>query len=185
MKLYKALKERKNLIGDIAKLKQQLKEKNSYLEGSKNGENFEAQKVYDELLSKIDELMGLKFVINEANREIQAKIYALGEYKALIAFWKEVSVVDGAQMIGYSDKVQNYNVNFTESQRDEKVKVFQKNVDALQDELDEYNFNTDIPWGDMTEEELAQYESDFQTRQIPSVPPKDLSKLQEGHDSKE
>lgn len=185
MKLYKALKERKNLIGDIAKLKQQLKEKNSYLEGSKNGENFEAQKVYDELLSKIDELMGLKFVINEANREIQAKIYALGEYKALIAFWKEVSVVDGAQMIGYSDKVQNYNVNFTESQRDEKVKEFQKNVDALQDELDEYNFNTDIPWGDMTEEELAQYESDFQTRQIPSVPPKDLSKLQEGHDSKE
>ena len=68
MKLYKALKERKNLIGDIAKLKQQIKAKNSYLEGSKNGENFNAEKTYLELLSKIDELTGLKFVINEANR---------------------------------------------------------------------------------------------------------------------
>lgn len=165
MKLYKALKERKNLIGEITKLKQQIKDKNSYLEGSKNGENFDAHGTYDQLLSKIDELTGLKFVINEANREIQAKIYALGEYKALIAFWNEVSVVEGALMGGYSDKVQNYEIKFSEKQRDEKVSVFQKKVDALQDELDEYNFNTDIPWGDMTEEELAQHESDFEARQ--------------------
>jgi len=165
MKLYKALKERKNLIGEIAKLKHQIKEKNSYLEGSKNGENFDAYKAYEELLSKVDELTGLKFVINEANREIQAKIYALGECKALIAFWNEVSVVDGTQMVGYGDKVQNYNVKFTENQRDVKVKAFQIKVDALQDEIDEYNFNTDIPWGDMTEEELLLHESDFEARQ--------------------
>ena len=165
MKLYKALKLRKNLIGEITKLKAQIKEKNSYLEGSKNGESFGAHEAYEKLLSKIDELTGLKFVINEANREIQAKIYALGELKALIAFWNEVSVVDGAQMIGYSDKVQNYNVKFNEKERDEKVEAFQVKVDALQDEIDLYNFTTDIPWGDMTEEELAQHESDFEARQ--------------------
>ena len=32
MKLYKALKLKKNLIGEISKLKQQIKEKNSYLD---------------------------------------------------------------------------------------------------------------------------------------------------------
>jgi len=154
MKLYKALKEKKNLIGDIANLKKQLKEKNSYLEGSKNGENFDAQTAYDELLSTIDELTGLKFVINEANREIQAKIYVLGEYKALIAFWNEVSVVEGAQLAGYADKVQNYNVKFDEIQRDKIVAAFQIKVDALQDEIDQYNFVTEVPWGDMTDEEL-------------------------------
>lgn len=151
MKLHKALKLRKSLVGEITKLKQQIKEKNSYLEGSKNGEKFDVQKVYDELLSKIDELTGLKFVINEANKEIQAKIYTLAEYKALIAFWNEVSVVEGTQVIGYSDKVQSYVVQFDETKRNDIVKNFQKRVDALQEELDEYNYTTDIPWDEPTE----------------------------------
>lgn len=159
MKLYKALKLRKNLIGEITKLKNQIKEKNSYLEGSKNGEKFDVQKNYELLLSKIDELTGLKFVINEANREIQAKIYVLGEYKALIAFWNEVSVVEGTQVIGYSDKIQNYMVQFDEEKRNTLVKEFQKRVDAIQEELDEFNFTTEIPWGDMTEGELDALEA--------------------------
>lgn len=154
MKLYKALKLRKSLIGEITKLKQQIKDKNSYLEGSKNGEKFNVHQAYNELLKKIEELTALKFVINEANREIQSKIYVLGEYKALIAFLNEVSVVEGTQVIGYSDKVQNYVVQINEAERNELVKEFQKRVDALQEELDEFNFTTEIPWGDMTEEEL-------------------------------
>jgi hypothetical protein len=101
----------------------------------------------------------LKFVINEANREIQAKIFVLSEYKALIAFWNEVSVVEGTQVAGYSDKIQNYVVQVDEAKRNELVKEFQKRVDALQEELDSYNFNTEIPWGDMTEEELARFNS--------------------------
>jgi hypothetical protein len=159
MKLYKALKLRKNLVGEIAKLKNQIKERNSYLEGSKNGEKFNVGEAYEELLSKVEELTGLKFVINEANREIQAKIYLLAEYKALIAFWNEVSVVEGSQVIGYGDKVQNYVVQIDEAERNKLVEGFQKKVDALQDEIDEYNFTTEIPWGDMTDEELDTLEA--------------------------
>ena len=154
MKLYKALKLRKNLVGEITKLKHQIKEKNSYLEGSKNGEKFSVDTAYLELMAKIQELTSLKFVINEANREIQAQIYLLGEYKALISFLNEMSVVEGAQMIGYSDKVQTYVVQYDEDKRNALVKSYQVRVDAIQEELDEYNFNTEIPWGDMTEEEL-------------------------------
>ena len=158
MKLYKALKLRKNLVGEISKLKQQIKEKNSYLEGSKNGEKFDVSKAYKELLSKIDELTGLKYVINEANREIQARIYVLSEYKALIAFLNEVSVVEGTQVTGYSDKIQNYVVQIDEAKRNELVKEFQKSVDALQEELDGYNFTTEIPWGDMIDVEIQSTE---------------------------
>ena len=159
MKLYKALKLRKNLIGEITKLKQQIKEKNSYLEGSKNGEKFNVEFAYETLLAKIQELTSLKFVINEANREIQAQIYLLGEYKALISFLNEVSVVEGSQMIGYSDKVQSYVVQFDEEKRNGLVNKFQVKVDAIQEELDEYNFSTEIPWGDMTEAELEVLEA--------------------------
>lgn len=162
MKLYKALKLRKNLIGEITKLKLQIKEKNSYLEGSKNGEKFNVDEAYNALLKKIEELTGLKFVINEANHEIQAKIYLLGEYKALITFLNEVSVVEGSQVSGYSDKIQNYVVQIDEAKRNKLVNTFQIKVDAIQEELDEYNFTTEIPWGDMTEEELDVLEANVQ-----------------------
>lgn len=154
MKLYKALKFRKNLIGEITKLKTQIKEKNSYLVGSKNGEKFNVGVANDKLLVKISELISLKFIINEANHEIQSKIYLLGECKALIAFWNEVSVVEGAEKIGYSDNIYNYVAQISESKRDKLVDKFQIKVDALQDELDDYNFNTEIPWGDMSEGEV-------------------------------
>jgi len=147
MKLHKALKLRKSLVGEITALKEQIKEKNSYLEGSKNGEKFNVEKAYDELLAKIDELSGLKFVINEANKEIQAQIYTLSEYKALIAFWKEVSVSEGTKVVSpYSEKVQSYVVQIDEAKRDVIIKNFQKRVDAIQEEIDTYNYTTEIPW---------------------------------------
>lgn len=162
MKLYKALKEKKNLVGEITRLKEQIKEKNSYLEGSKNGENFDADAAYAELLIKVNELVGLKYAIGTANQEIQSKIFLLGELKALIAFWKEVSVVEGAQKSGYAENISNYRVHFTETQRNEMVETFQKKVDALQDELDEYNYVTEIDWEAaeevLTDEQIAERE---------------------------
>lgn len=148
MKLYKALKLRKSLIGEIAKIKQQIKEKNSYLVGSQNGEKFNINEAYAELLKKIEMLTGLKYAINEANREIQSKIYILAEYKALITFWNEVSVVEGAQTSGYAEVLREYKVQYDENERNKIVKGFQKKVDALQEELDTFNYTTDIPWGD-------------------------------------
>lgn len=148
MKLSKALKLRKNLVGEIAKLKERIKNNNSYLEGSKNGEKFNVKINYGLLLSKIDKLTGLKFVINEANREIQAQIYVLSEYKALIVFLNEMNVAEGTQIAGYNDNVQKFVVQIDEIERNSLVENFQKRVDAIQEELDIFNFTTEIPWGD-------------------------------------
>ena len=49
MKLYKALKLKKKLIGEITKLKQMIKDKNSYMTGSLNGEKFDVPALYAEL----------------------------------------------------------------------------------------------------------------------------------------
>ena len=147
MKLYKALKLRKSLIGDIAKLKQQIKEKNSYLDGSVNPDKYSVEKIYQNLLKKIEELTGLKFAIFAANAEIQSRIFMLSEYKALIAFWNEVSVAEGNQVIGYGESaIKTYMVQFDEEKRNNIVNDFQKKVDIIQEEIDNYNYNTDIPW---------------------------------------
>src|ERR1035437_506375 len=147
MKLHKALKLRKKLTGDISRLKAQIQTKNSYLIGSVNAEKYNVPKLYSELLKKVDELVGLKFAINEANREIQSKIYVLSENKALIAFWNETSVQEGTQLIGYSNQLaQEYKVQIDEEKRNEMIKELQTKVDSLQEEIDTFNYTTDIPW---------------------------------------
>jgi SLT domain-containing protein len=153
MKLHKALKLRKKLVGDIARLKVQIQTKNSYTEGSLDAVKYNVNTLYLLLQEKINQLIGLKYAINEANREIQANIYTISEYKALIAFWNEVSVKEGKQIVGYSDGTTiNYLVQIDEATRNQMVTEFQIKVDALQEEIDTFNYTTDIPWG---EEEIV------------------------------
>lgn len=146
MKLHKALKLRKSLVGDITKLKQIIKDKNSYLIGNNTKVKIDVNEIYKELLDKVNQLVGLKYAINEANYEIQSKIYLLSEQKALISFWNEVSVVEGAQATGYSEQVKEYDVQIDELERNKIIKELQAKVDALQEEIDTYNYTTDIPW---------------------------------------
>lgn len=156
MRLQKALKVRKKLVGEIAFIKTQIITKNSYPEGSKNAERFDMKKLYETLQEKINELVGLKFAINEANIEIQSKIYLLSEYKGLIEFWKSVNVTEGEHPVAvhYGESVmRNHFVTFIEEQRDEYIKDFQEKIDAIQEEIDLFNFTTQIPW-DKLEEEL-------------------------------
>ena len=152
MKLKKALKQIKKLVGEIVKLKEQIKSKNSYISGSSSADKFDINKTYAELQAKIDELVGLKFIINEANHPIQEQIYRLSELKALLTFWNEVSVVEGLQSIGYSDTVKDYKTHIDEQKRNDMVAEFQKKIDVVQEEIDNYNYITDIPWGNANED---------------------------------
>ena len=153
MKLYKALKLRKKLVGEISKLKEQIKEKNSYIVGSMNGQNFDVNGLSEELEKKIAELVNLKYFINEANREVQANIYLLSEYKGLIAFWNEVPVTEGTQTIGYAkEKTMEYSVHINEATRNNMIAEFQIKVDTIQEELDIFNYSTDIPWDVVVED---------------------------------
>jgi hypothetical protein len=152
MKLYKALKLKKSLTGEIANLKRQIREKNSFMIGSKNAENCDVNKLFEELQKKIDNLVGLKFAINEANRDIQSKIYVLGEYKALISFLNEIDVTEGTKTIGFSEvTTREYKVHIDENKRDQFVADYQKRVDAIQEEIDINNYTIDIPWDELEE----------------------------------
>ncbi len=164
MKLHKALKLRKKLVGEIAQLKSQIQSKNSYLIGSLNPEKYNVPKLYKELMEKIDQLTSLKFVINEANREIQSKIYALAEYKALIVFWNSVPVAEGIQESGRfgSETLREYAVQIDEETKNAYVKEYQEMVDALQEEIDVYNYTTDIPWGNLSDDIIPPEEKYFE-----------------------
>lgn len=147
IKLQKALKVKNGLINEITKIKSNISSKNSYIVGSINSENADLKGLYSDLNTKINELITLKYMINEANQDIQTKIYLIGEYKALITFWNGVSVTEGAKILGFEKNILTYNVHFTEKERDDIVMELQTRVDAIQEEIDTHNHNTEIPWG--------------------------------------
>jgi predicted alpha/beta-hydrolase family hydrolase len=153
MKLYKALKLRKKLVGEVAKLKQQIQAKNSFTVGSVDPTKFSVDKIYAELQAKINDLVGLKYVINEANRPIQEQIYRLSELKALLVFWNGVNVQEGEHMVGYSEaKTIEYVAQIDEIKRNQMVEDFQKKIDVIQEEIDTYNYTTDVPWGGVNDD---------------------------------
>jgi hypothetical protein len=148
MKLSKALKEKKRLAAEIAHLKNLINSKNSYLEGSNVPEKFDVKELYGKLQGKIQDLVNLKIVINEANRDIQPMIYLLGEYKAMISFLSILNVQEGVVPASYNRGENTFEVQFDELKREEMLKEYQDKADALQDEIDTYNYTTDVMWKD-------------------------------------
>lgn len=146
MKLSKALKEKKRLAAEIAHLKNLINSKNSYIEGSTI--KFDNWKMYEDLNKKIQELVNLKIVINEANRDIQPIIYKLGEYKAMISFLSFLNVQEGIVPDTYNGGEITYKVQIDEIDKENFLKEFQEKADALQDEIDTYNYTTEVMWGD-------------------------------------
>lgn len=152
MRLQKALKLKKVIAGEIATLKHQIQQKNSYVVGSANAEKFDMNALYVQLLEKTQTLINLKFAINEANKGIQSLIYALSEYKSLIQFWQGVSVTEGTLNQGYGQNLMavEYVVTFDELEKNKIIAEFQAKVISLQDDIDTYNYTVEIPWEDET-----------------------------------
>jgi len=144
MKLYKALKLKKKLVGEIAKFKEQIEKNNSYLVGSINSEKYDTHSNYELLQLKINELINLKLAINTANQKIQLKIYELSELKALISFWNDVSCIEGSVSSDYSTSIKEYKVHYDDTKRNHLIEQYQDKVDKIQEEIDTYNYTTDI-----------------------------------------
>jgi hypothetical protein len=151
MKLSKALKEKKRLAAEISKLKTKINAKNSYVKGTNVPEKFDANKMYLELLSKTEDLVNLKIIINNANREIQPMIYMLGEYKSLISFLDGLNTHEGIETNRFSDSTTEHVTQIDEIKKDKLRQEFQEKIDSLQEEIDTYNYTTNISWGDETE----------------------------------
>lgn len=153
MKLSKALKEKKRLAAEIARIKSLILSKNSYIEGANVPQKFSVEELFAELQKKVQELVNLKIVINEANKEIQSSIFLLGEYKALVSFFNSLNVSEGPQESYRTEQMVNYCVQFDEVKKNELVKEFQEKADHLQDQIDTYNYTTEVAWGEDYEEE--------------------------------
>lgn len=153
MKLAKALKEKKKLTSEISHLKNLIQSKNSFIKGSNTPDKFDVERLFSELQEKIQELVNLKIVINQANKEIQSLIYQLSEYKAIISFLEGLDVKEGIREDRFTNNVLEYDVQFDELKKNELIKEYQDKADSIQDQIDNYNHTVEVSWNDENEEE--------------------------------
>ncbi len=147
MKLYKALKLKKSLVGEITKLKSKINSCNCY--NIANSMKYDSRELYGLMMKKINNLLDLKLAINEANNSIQKDIYRLSELKSLINFLQALNVTEGESGSCYGDKIVIYKSTIDEKERDGMIDKLQEEIDMIQEKMDTFNYlveaNIEIP----------------------------------------
>jgi hypothetical protein len=136
--LAKALKVKNRLTGRLAKVQGDIQAFNSVPVGQADQVNVPAlMKTREELVGA---LVGLKTAINEVNREVQRDIYGLAEKKATAQFLGGISTRHGQQPPAYPSTIEvNYVAAMKKADVDALVVRLEKEIDQLQDKLDQFN----------------------------------------------
>ena len=136
--LAKGLKVKNRLAGRLARVQADIQAYNSAPEGQAGQVNVPAlMQTREELVSA---LVGLKTAINDANREAQRDIYDLAEKKATAQFLAGVNTRHGPQPPVYPSTTEvNYVAALKKADVDGLVAGLEKEIDQLQDKLDQFN----------------------------------------------
>ena len=136
--LDKALKVKNRLAGRLARVQADIQAYNSVPEGQADQVNVPAlMKTREELVGA---LVTLKTAINEANREAQRDIYDLAEKKATAQFLAGVNTRHGPQPAVYPSTTEvHYVAALKKADVDTLVARLEKEIDQLQDRLDQFN----------------------------------------------
>lgn len=139
MKLAKALKLKNKLAGEVETLKDLLK---------KQEFDYDNAKVLADLRTKVDELIRVKAAIAEANMAIYERIFRAAELKGLVATLNSLDTRTGVHLESgnYVERPVEveYLAQLGKVEVDRLVAEFEKEIDSVQDELDEFNFTNEI-----------------------------------------
>ncbi|MBV9125693.1 MAG: hypothetical protein JO112_20275 [Planctomycetes bacterium] len=136
--LAKALKVKNRLTGRLAKVQADIQAYNSVPQGQADQVNVPA--LMQTRAELVGALVGLKTAINDANREIQRDIYDLAEKKATAQFLAGVNTRHGPQPPVYPSTIEvTYVAALKKADVDRLVAGLEKEIDQLQDRLDQFN----------------------------------------------
>jgi hypothetical protein len=137
MNLKKALKEKNKLKGKLSETYSRISRYNLSEEGLERPYN--PTKLLKELMEHVDEMVQLKTKIQIANTAIYDKIFRLAELKNIASKVKYLSCEREKTSNGYlSDAA------ITTKERDAFVEKLQKEIEQIQEDLDEFNYHQKI-----------------------------------------
>ena len=141
--LAKALKVKNRLTGRLARVQADIQAFNSVPAGQADQVNVPA--LMTARAELVGALVGLKTAINQANREVQRDIYDLAEKKATAQFLAGVNTRHGPQPPVYPSTVEvHYVAALKKADVDGLVAGLEKEIDQLQDRLDQFNHDRRI-----------------------------------------
>jgi hypothetical protein len=141
--LAKALKIKNRLTGRISSLENDIRTYNSVIEGKEDQVNIE--NLYKIYLNHKEMLIALKSAIYEGNIGIQRSIFEQAEKKGLISFLNSVSTRHGSEHVhSLAHSTLNYVATLRKNDIDSTTKKLEKEVDELQDKIDNYNYTQKI-----------------------------------------
>jgi hypothetical protein len=141
--LAKALKLKNRLTGRVAKVQADIQAYNSVPEGQAGQVNVLAlMQTRDELVAAV---VSLKTAINDANREAQRDIYDLAEKKGTVQFLAGVNTRHGPLPAVYPSTTEiTYVAALKKADVDGLVAKLEKDIDQVQDRLDQFNHDRQI-----------------------------------------
>lgn len=132
--LSKALKLKNRLAGRLAKTTSTITQYNSVAGNCDvNVTNLDIERA-----ELSDSLVELKTAIYEANKGIYRFINQMGEKKSEIAFLNSLNTRNGPEL-GYNGVWITYSATIKKVDVDKRVKLLEKEIDDLQDQIDKYN----------------------------------------------
>jgi hypothetical protein len=143
MTITQALKEKNKKIGLITKLQERLRQYNSVERGAVR--EYDPRKVLEELKGEINALVVLKHRIHTASAEVRDKIFLQSELKNFISQLKCVPTATGVIRDRYSrEEPVHVEAVISRSEMDVMLESLEKQVESIQEELDQYNHTTKI-----------------------------------------
>jgi hypothetical protein len=153
--LAKALKYKKRLTGEIARVTRLISDHNSQLKANAANCDVNVSYGFERRAELVQKLIALKVAIYDANRGIMPTLFSLQEMKGEIAFLLLMDVSNGIIQQEYGDSQIEKIAYLGRSDRDQKVNQLQKKIDEAQDAIDLYNNTTKIRVAMETFEDLA------------------------------
>jgi hypothetical protein len=142
MKLAKTLKLKNQLAGEIAQLKELLAKQN--VRSTRQKFDYDNREVLSQLRAKVEELVRVKTELARANVDAFEQIFRLAELKGLITTLNALDTKSGVFHEGGNYAQAAYEVEYVAQLGkvvvDAHVNELEKETQALQDALDEFNF---------------------------------------------
>jgi chromosome segregation ATPase len=141
IKLCRALKLKNRLASRLGRIDQLIIAHNSSI---KDHSEYDARDLYKQRMLLAQQLVQLKVDISSANAAVQNQIYEIAECKSLCATLAKVNSQHGPHTKSYGESLQMYEAQFRKADLDKEIRKVEREVDRLQDELDEFNHKTHI-----------------------------------------
>ncbi len=142
MKVYKALKKKKNLVVAISQLTNLIQDNNSIQ--IENEFEFNMSELLQSRKEKVAELVNLKLKLAKAALEIQPKIFEISELKMELQMLNSLDTKQGVISTDYSDIIITKKVQLSKVEVLKIINIVIEKIDNTQSLIDEFNYTHEI-----------------------------------------